>query len=111
MTAVEERIRVLRERFAQTLPERVAEVRRTWMRLGASPATTEVRQQLARQLHTLGGTAGSYGLLTVAGLAVEGELTCQDLGVQPDRETLRYLATIIDDISLAADAWIAGERK
>ncbi len=109
--AVEERIRMLRKRFTDTLPDRLAEVRRAWMRLCASPASPEVQHQLARQFHTLGGTAGSYGLMDVAGLAAEGELTCEDLGAHPDSDTFPYLATIVNDISRAVDAWVQGERK
>jgi chemotaxis protein histidine kinase CheA len=111
MSAVEQRIRVLRERFAEALPGRVAELRKTWIRLNANPAAANLQQDLARQLHTLGGTAGTYGLTRVAGLAVEGEITCADVGIDPDAETLPYLATIIDDIGQAVDAWLSGEYQ
>lgn len=111
MSAVEERIRSLRERFAQALPGRVADLRRTWIRLNADPTSAVLRQELTRQLHTLGGTAGTYGLSYVAGLAVEGEITCGDLGLHPDSETLPYLATIVDDIGQAVDAWLEGESQ
>lgn len=111
MSAVEERIRMLRARFAETLPDRLAELRRTWMRLCANPASAEVREQLARQLHTLGGTAGSYGLTNVAGLGVEGELTCAEAVEGLDAETLRYLATIVDDIGRAVHRWMKGDPE
>lgn len=108
MAAVEERIQMLRDRFAESLPNRVVQLRRTWMRLCASPANSELHQELERQLHTLGGTAGTYGLNHVAGLAIEGELTCTDLGTEPDSEMLLYLGSIIEDIGHAVDDWLSG---
>ena len=111
MSAVEERIRSLRERFAQALPARVADLRQTWIRLNANPASATLKREFARQLHTLGGTAGTYGLTNVAGLAVEGEIACGDLGLHPDSETLPYLATIVDDIGQAVEAWLEGDSQ
>lgn len=108
MSAVEERIRMLRERFNESLPDRVAEIRRSWMRLCANPELSALRDAFARQLHTLGGTAGTYGLMNVAGLSVEGELACADLDGHADAETLLYLATLIEDIGRAVDAWLDG---
>lgn len=108
MAAVEERIQMLRDRFAESLPNRVVQLRRTWMRLCAAPASSEIQQEFERQLHTLGGTAGTYGLNHVAGLAVEGELTCTDLGTEADSETLLYLGSIIEDIGHAVDDWLDG---
>lgn len=108
MAAVEERIQLLRDRFAESLPNRVVQLRRTWMRLCASATSSELQQEFERQLHTLGGTAGTYGLNHVAGLAVEGELACTDLGTEPDSETLLYLGSIIEDIGHAVDDWLNG---
>ncbi len=108
MSAVEERIRMLRERFTESLPDRVAEIRRSWMRLCANPELPVLHEELARQLHTLGGTAGTYGLMNVAGLSVEGELACADLDGHADEETLLYLATLVEDISRAIDSWLEG---
>lgn len=79
------------------------------MRLHADPVAAGVQQELARQLHTLGGTAGTYGLFAVSGLAIEGEITCEDLGVLPDSEILPYLATLIEDIGKAAGVWLEGD--
>lgn len=106
MSAVEERVRMLRQRFTESLPDRVAEIRRSWMRLRANPELPALFEELARQLHTLGGTAGTYGLMNVAGLSIEGELVCEDLDGQADAETLLYLATLIEDIGRAVDAWL-----
>jgi len=108
MLAVEERIQMLRERFAESLPERVVQLRRTWIRLCASPSNGETQQDFERQLHTLGGTAGTYGLNQIAGLAVEGELTCADFGDEPESETLLYLGSIIEDIGHAVESWRTG---
>lgn len=108
MSAVEERIRMLRERFNESLPDRVADIRRSWMRLSANPELPALHEEFARRLHTLGGTAGTYGLMNVAGLSVEGELACADLDGRADAETLLYLATLIEDISCAVDVWLEG---
>lgn len=108
MLAVEVQIQMLRERFAESLPERVVQLRRTWMRLCASPANGEIQQEFERQLHTLGGTAGTYGLNQIAGLAVEGELTCADFDDEPESETLLYLGSIIEDIGHAVESWLTG---
>jgi len=109
MSAVEERIRVLRERFAERLPDRVAEIRRTWMRMSAHPSG-DLHDQFTRQLHTLAGTAGTYGMHTVAALAVEGELACDDLGGAGESVALAYLASVMEDIGAAVDTWLEGSR-
>lgn len=105
MSAAGQRIQMLRDRFAEVLPNRIADVRRAWMRLDANPAAKDVYEEFTRKVHTLGGTAGSYGLTEVAALAVEVELVCGEAPVA-DADTVSYLGTLIEDIGAAVEAWL-----
>ena len=75
MNALEERIRELRQRYALTLPDRVASIGNLLTQAGERNAA---RVELLRQFHTLAGTAGTFGYQDLATLAWEAEciLSC-----------------------------------
>ncbi|MDP9194096.1 MAG: Hpt domain-containing protein [Acidobacteriota bacterium] len=76
MNALENRIRELRQRYAQTLPERLASIARTLIQAGEAMQAGETnipRAELLRQFHTLAGTAGTFGFEDIATLAADAE--------------------------------------
>jgi HPt (histidine-containing phosphotransfer) domain-containing protein len=95
----------LKQRFVQTMPDRIAAIASTLA--GCSDGGKEVTDRLERQFHTLAGTAGTYDLNAVAAAAFEGEEACAELGQSPlDRDSFRYLTLLVDQLrgALAADA-------
>jgi chemotaxis protein histidine kinase CheA len=70
MEALEQRIRELKQRYALTLPDRVASIGNLLLQAGEQAV---VRAELLRQFHTLAGTAGTFGYNDVAALACEAE--------------------------------------
>ena len=95
----------LKQRFVQTMPNRIAAIASTLE--GRFDAEPGVMDRLERQFHTLAGTAGTYGLNAVAATAFEGEEVCAELEeslLEGDNYT--YLAFLVNQLSgaLAADA-------
>ena len=70
MNILEDRIRALRERYAQTLPDRVASIGGMLMQAGQQGCD---RAELLRQFHTLAGTASTFGYEDIAALALDAE--------------------------------------
>lgn len=71
--AFEEVLKALSAEYRGKLPERLAEVQRLW---GLAPSDAESMAVLRRELHTLAGSASTFGLpgLTVAARAAEQQL-------------------------------------
>lgn len=58
----------------------------------------EVENVLDGQLHTLAGTAGSYGLFAIAEAATEAEAECAVMpGIMPDGHA-RYLWSLVEEL-------------
>jgi chemotaxis protein histidine kinase CheA len=70
MNILEDRIRALRQRWAQTLPDRVASI--GGMLMHAAECGCD-RAELLRQFHTLAGTASTFGYEDIATLAWDAE--------------------------------------
>jgi chemotaxis protein histidine kinase CheA len=70
MNILEDRIRALRERWAQTLPDRVASIE--GMLTHAAECGCD-RAELLRQFHSLAGTASTFGYDDIAALAWDAE--------------------------------------
>ena len=95
----------LKQRFVQTMPNRIAAIATTLA--GRFDAEPGVMGRLERQFHTLAGTAGTYGLNAVAATAFEGEEVCAELKESSlQGEDYTYLAFLVNQLSgaLAADA-------
>jgi len=104
-TTLKGRLFDLKQRFVQTMPDRIAAIASTLA--GCIDGGREVRDQLERQFHTLAGTAGTYDLHAVAAAAFEGEEACAELNQSPlDSDSFRYLTFLVDQLrgALAADA-------
>jgi HPt (histidine-containing phosphotransfer) domain-containing protein len=95
----------LKQRFVQTMPDRIAAIATTLA--GCADGGSEMTDRLERQFHTLAGTAGTYDLNAVAAAAFEGEEACAELGQSPlGGDSVTYLAFLVDQLraALAADA-------
>src|SRR4029077_12815367 len=95
----------LKQRFVQTMPDRIAAIASTLA--GCVDGGREATDRLERQFHTLGGTAGTYDLHAVAAAAFEGEEACMELNQSPlDSDDFTYLTFLVDQllVALAADA-------
>jgi HPt (histidine-containing phosphotransfer) domain-containing protein len=71
-----EKVRALRARFRNGLPDRLAAIAR-------SVATIDAVQvdELTRQFHWLAGTAASYQFYDIAELAAEAEALCEEYAI------------------------------
>lgn len=95
----------LKQRYVQRMPDRIAAIASTLD--DCVDGGREPMDWLERQFHTLGGTAGTYGLNAVAAAAFEGEVACVELKESPlDRDSFTYLTFLVDQLrsALAADA-------
>ena len=95
----------LKQRFVQTMPDRIAAIASTLS--ACVEGGKEVSDRLERQFHTLGGTAGTYDLHAVAAAAFEGEEACMELGHSPlEGDNFTYLTFLVDQlrVALATDA-------
>jgi chemotaxis protein histidine kinase CheA len=98
MSPLEMRIHELRLRFITSLPQRIAAIRRAWMRIPGNGSDAAAMNELQRQLHTLAGTAGTYGLADIAAVACEAELICDAAATATDEEELHYVGTLLADL-------------
>jgi HPt (histidine-containing phosphotransfer) domain-containing protein len=104
-TTLKGRLFDLKQRFVQTMPDRVAAIASTLA--GCVDGGREVTDRLERQFHTLGGTAGTYDLHAVAAAAFEGEEACMELNQFPlDSDNFTDLTFLVDQlrVALATDA-------
>jgi HPt (histidine-containing phosphotransfer) domain-containing protein len=108
---LERRLHDLRERFVGSLPERLATMAETLRQ--CQDGVPQTGGKLDRQFHTLAGTAGTYGLHSIAAAAVDGEDACGQLGGDSIEEfDARYLWSLIEELqyAIAMDAG-AGEQR
>jgi HPt (histidine-containing phosphotransfer) domain-containing protein len=98
--ALKRRLLDLKQRFVETMPDRIAAIASTLSDCVAGGG--EATDRLERQFHTLGGTAGTYDLHAVAAVAFEGEEAC----TEPNRSLLdsdyfAYLAFLVEQLRVA----------
>ena len=98
----------LRGRFIKTVPGRVDAIAATLARCEADFAAIH---QLERQFHTLAGTAGTYGLDSVAITASEAEAVCAEfLETHVNNETFHYLKDLIDQLRAASETVVVANQ-
>lgn len=98
VASIEEKIRVLRDRFVHGLAERIANIDAELREMAGNGSA----MVLERHFHTLAGTAGTYGLDRIAELAGEGEEICNDQIV--DASAMQSLHAIVADLRAAVTA-------
>lgn len=72
VNSAKEKLKILTEKYAVSLPEKAQEIELLWKNLQLQP-NTENLNTLIRLVHTLKGTAGTYGYVIVSQLADELE--------------------------------------
>jgi len=103
--ALQGRLFDLKQRFVQTMPDRIAAIASTLADYVEGDG--EMTDRLERQFHTLGGTAGTYDLHAVAAAAFEGEEACSEINRSLlDSDHLAYVTFLVEQlrVALVADA-------
>lgn len=59
---IQAKLQALRTAYAAQLPERIADIEASWRALGDACATPEPLHELHRKLHSMAGSAGTFGL-------------------------------------------------
>ncbi|MCC7002108.1 MAG: Hpt domain-containing protein [Gemmatimonadaceae bacterium] len=85
-------LRGLQQRFAANAEATLAEYAALADRLREAPGDREPIEALARQLHRLRGTAGSYGFHSASALAARFETTVQAWLDEPPQDALANAA-------------------
>lgn len=91
MSTFEEKLQTLRNRFRQSLSERLSAIESALRSIAGGDRMA--LRELERHLHSLAGTAGTYDFAGLSERAAQGELMCERLG---DSETLP--AGVFDDL-------------
>lgn len=67
----------LQQQYATRLPEKIAALERDWQTINHHPSDMQCYENLLRGLHTLAGSAGSYGFPAITALCREIETSLQ----------------------------------
>lgn len=78
--AAKDKLQKLRESFAAQLPYKVNQVRETWDKVKDTDAGSEEMKKLVLMLHTLAGSAPSFGFNALGSTAREMEKSIKDQG-------------------------------
>jgi HPt (histidine-containing phosphotransfer) domain-containing protein len=98
----EERFEALRREWRGQLPQRLQEIQSKLAACRAAPDDTEGLRDLHRMLHTLAGSAGTFGLDALGARAREIEHAIDPLLEQPERA-----AAELDGIDASMQALLA----
>jgi chemotaxis protein histidine kinase CheA len=100
MSAFEKRARDLKTKYIASLPSRLEAISHSLLHLQASGMRAAALADLTLQVHTLSGTAGSYGFADISDFAHQAEVVCE---LAPfDDDALRCLADLLADLREAA---------
>ena len=69
---IQEKLRLLRLKYAEQLPHKIAETTEFWSKVSFDGNSDEMKQ-FHRLVHTLHGSAGTFGFLAVSAIAQELE--------------------------------------
>jgi DNA-binding response OmpR family regulator len=107
---VQEALEVLNKTVAKNIPNKIAEIKKSWGLLQANTDNTDSIQLLHRQTHTLAGTMGTYGYEEIADCAKNIELVLQEFSDNPSELFPSAKLTILMD-NLEKTAVLANRRK
>ena len=99
MSAMQLRLNELTERFAGRLPDRITAMSRLLMHVDGETVEPAPAAELERLLHSLAGTAGTFGFTSVASLASQGEALCAGAGGGLEGENLRKVRSLIRQLA------------
>ncbi len=89
--SVRGKLKELRAAFSEQLPKRIRQIEDAWAALLRDGWDPERAENLARLLHTLAGTAGTFGFSAARGAARNMEAQLKSIiksGAVPDKETM-----------------------
>ncbi|MDX8404752.1 MAG: Hpt domain-containing protein [Mariprofundus sp.] len=68
----------LKAGFAKKIPDKIREIGQSWETVKSAPEDAEILPLFHRQVHTLAGTAATYGFIELGRLAKAVETSLQD---------------------------------
>ena len=95
----ETRLANLKNQYLGNLPARVASISAALRQ--RQEGIEQIDGDLHRQFHNMAGTAGTYGLFTIAAAATDGMDECANLGMAPIEGAARYLWSLIEELENA----------
>ncbi|HEX9079307.1 MAG TPA: response regulator [Desulfuromonadaceae bacterium] len=88
--SAKDRLHRLRDSFAEQLPGKVEQIRETWGSVQGMGTNTEEMKRFVLMLHTLAGSAPSFGFTTLGAMVREVENTLKGLeGNSPPSQSVR----------------------
>jgi chemotaxis protein histidine kinase CheA len=92
----------LRTEFRGSMPAKLTRLRSLWARVCDEP-DPDALEILKRELHTMAGTAGSFGLpqVSAAAVAAETSLDRVENGAVPNADLSRRIAVLLQELEKA----------
>jgi HPt (histidine-containing phosphotransfer) domain-containing protein len=92
----------LRVQYRRGMPDKLARVEKLWSLVSTSKAVGPPLRELCRELHTIAGSAGTYGLpqLSEAALAAETHLIASATVGEEGRQQMARLLAELKNASL-----------
>lgn len=93
----------LRMEFRGSMPAKLTRLRSLWTRV-CGESDPDALDILKRELHTMAGTAGSFGLpqVSAAAAAAEASLDRVENGAVPNADLSRRIASLLQELQKAA---------
>ncbi len=105
---VQEKIQLLRQQYADKLPDRITALKQDWLALNLDELQTGQYETLVREFHSLAGSGSSYGFPQITTLSREIENVLLKIK-SADAQDLERLKTEIN-AKLASLAQAATEK-
>ena len=102
---IKQKLQLLRQQYADKLPERVIDIEQKWLALNQTNPETIEYQNLIREFHSLAGSGASYGFANVTTLSREIEnilLESVSNNNQHSEEIINQINTKLSALKLAA---------
>lgn len=93
----------LRTEFRGSLPAKLRRLRSLWERIDCEEPDPDALEILKRELHTMAGSAGSFGLPQVSKVAAVAEEALEGLkeGSRPGKKRAAKFAVLLDKLDKA----------
>ncbi len=83
----QQRMQALHEKYYQQLPEKLQEIHQSWQAWRASPGDATRLDTFYRQIHTLKGTAATFGFTTQSACCLDIQTILMRIKDDPDSWT------------------------
>ena len=90
----------LRVEFRGSLPAKLTRLRSLWARVACEAPDADALEILRRELHTMAGSAGSFGLPQVSKAAAAAEAALEGLkeGSRPGAKRVKKFGALLDKL-------------